>query len=421
MRLIVGLLFAGASANVAAAEKVRIVFATPVTQADVWERGEKAVLTRFMAENPDIEVVARNIPFESYDTQVLLSVRGGRPPDVARVNHSTLRTWAGAGYLQALDAFVAESKVVDPGDYWPGFWSICRLRGRLYALPLGTDCRVMVCNRKLLAEAGVAAPPRTWAELVHAAARIHRPDRKVYGVALPGHIEWAVAYDAIGNFLVGNGGLILDAEGTRSVLAENPAAVEAFRFACELTTRYRVTPPGAASLPADVIDALFVQDRLGIVFAGPWLRPNFRRLRPGFEWGSHYDLALMPAGPASGRSGSSQGGWLVAAFAGSKHPKEALKLLEFFSRPESLATVAAVECLPPRRASMAFEPFRDDAFYKVFFEQLEYARPPLACVPQLPNVARAIRRAYQRVISGGASVDETIRWLDDKLTNDLLR
>jgi ABC-type glycerol-3-phosphate transport system substrate-binding protein len=279
----------------------------------------------------------------------------------------------------------------------------------------------MLCNKKLFAEAGITAPPRTWAELVATAKRISRPEKKIYGTALPGHVEWAVAYDALGNFLVANDGYILDREGAKATIGADRHAQEAFRFVCELTTVHHVTPPGAAALPADVIDSLFANDRLGIMFSGPWLRPNFLRLRPEFDWPTHYELALMPAGVSSGHSGSAQGGWLLGAFSGSKHPKEALKLLEFFSQPESLATVSAVESLPPRRSAMAFPPFKGDPFYEIFFRQLESARPPLACVPQLPNVARAIQRAYQRVVSGGASVDETVKWLDDKLTNHLLQ
>jgi len=403
-----------------AGPRVRIVYATPVTQAQIWTAGEAAVINRFMADNPDIEVVARQIPFESYDTQILLSIRGGTGPDVARVNTPTLRMWAGAGYLLPLDDFIASSAVIEPDDYWEGLWSFCRIDGKQWAVPLGTDCRVLFYNLDVFRAAGIESPPATWAELVEAGRRIQDRQRKVYGIAMPASNEWNAAYDVVGNFVVANNGHMLDEAGTRGITGANPAAAEAFRFVCDLVTRHDICPPGMANLTGEVIDSLFVQNRLGMLLAGPYERGNLERLDPEFRWNERYATALIPAGPAGGQSGSAQGGWLLGAFAGGKHQPEALRLLEYFQRPESLATVAAVENLPPRRAAISMGPF-SDPFYQVFFDQLPTARPPFPSVPQAPNVARAVQRAYQRVVAGGSTADAAIAWLDDKLTNHFLR
>lgn len=397
---------------------VEIIYATPMTQPQMFAAGEKKVVDRFMAEYPHIRVKVRQIPFESYDTQVLLSVKGGHPPDVGRVNHSTLRMWAGAGYLRPLDDFVKRTPIIVADDYWPGFWNICTMGDRLFALPLGTDCRILAYNVKLFKQAGLE-PPETWAELLHAAQTINRPSDKVYGIAFPASNEWSASYDAVGNFLIANDGQVINDTGTQAVIADDPRAREAFRFICELAVKHKVTPPGIANMSGDVIDALFVDDRLGMMVTGPWVMGNMERMRPEFKWPTHYGMVVIPAAPGTGHSGSSQGGWLIGAFTGSKHPDEALQLLEFMSRPESLATMSAVENLPPRKAAVGLDPFRDP-FYKVFFEQLPYARPPLPVVPQLPNIARAIQRAYQQVVAGGSDVDEAIEWLDDKISNHLL-
>jgi len=398
---------------------VRLVYATSITQAHIFEAGEGFVLKQFMRENPEIEVVARQIPFSEYDTQILLSVRGGSAPDAGRVNHSTIRSWAGAGYLMALDDLVARSGAITPSDYYQGFWQVCLVGGRQYALPLTTDCRVLFCNRELFERAGCRIP-RTWAELAEAAARIHRPAERIYGIAMPSDTEWGAAYDVVGNFLVANGGQLLSPDGRQATAWSDPAAREAFTFACDLVTRHRVCPPGMAGLNGTVVEALFVQNRLGMMMSGPWARANFEALRPGFAWGRDYTVATIPAGPSGSGSGSAQGGWLVAGFSATRHPQAVARLLEYLSRPESLARIAAVECLPPRRAAAAREPF-EDSFYAVFLEQLATARPPLALVPQLPNVARMIQRAYQRVVAGSAGADEALIWLERRLNENILR
>lgn len=400
--------------------RTRLLYATPATQDAVYHRGEGAALTAFMQANPDIEVVAQRIPFDAYDTQVMLAAKGGSPPDVARVNHSTVRMWAGAGYLRCLDPLIAASRVIDPKDYWPGIWEVCRVEGRQYALPLGTDCRVLYYNLTLFRKAGISRPPRTWSELIDAARRIQDPARRVYGIAFPSDNEWSTAYDALGNWLVANGARTIDDRTMRGVMSEDPRAKEAFTFVCDLVTRHRVTPPGMANLNGETIEALFANDRLGMFTSGPYSRENARLMRPELEWRVHYDTALIPAGPSSGQSGSAQGGWLIGAFAAGKYPEASSRLVEFLSRPEVLAMIAAPENLPPRRSCTRQPPFTDP-FYATFFEQLPTARVPYPVLPQLPNIARMFQRAYQRAISGEQEVGETLRWLDDRLTKNILR
>jgi multiple sugar transport system substrate-binding protein len=400
------------------AEEIQLVYASPATQPKIWSRGEKTVLERFMKEYPSIKVVPRRIPYESYDTQIFLSAKGGHPPDVARVNHSTIRKWAGAGYLMALDTFVAKSKIVDADDYYKGIWEACKVDGKLYSLPLGADCRAMLYNLKLFKQHNLS-PPTTWDEFVATAKKIQNRKKKIYGWACPTSTEWNATYDAVGDFLVANGGHILNREGTKSVLKEDEAAQEAFRFACELATYHKICPPGIANLTQEVIDALMVRNRLAMMFIGPWARLNLKRVNPDFEFQKDYRFALLPKAPATGQTGSSQGGWLVGVFKETEHPQAVLKLLEFISRPESLATIAAQENLPPRRAARNLGPFRDP-YFAIFFKQLPYARPPVTVVPQLNNVARAIQRAYQRVVAGGYSVEETIDWLHNEIDNHLL-
>jgi multiple sugar transport system substrate-binding protein len=396
-----------------------VVYATPVTQPELWDAGEGPVIAKFEAEHPEIRVQPRRIPFENYDTQIELSVRGGNPPDVARINHVTLPMWAGAGYLLPLDEFIAASDVIDPKDYWRGFYEIGRIGGKTYAVPLGTDCRVLFYNKTLFDRAGLT-PPRTWPELVDAARRLTDRQRKVYGIAFPANDEWSAAYDTLGDFLVANDGYLLNAAGTHALVTSNPRVMEAFRFVTGLSTEQRVCPPGAATISGDVINALFVKDRLGMMMTGPWARAAYEQLRPDMKWGVHYDTALIPASPRTGHSGSSQGGWLIGVFAKSPRQRAALALMEFLSRPESLATIAAAENLPVREAAARLGPFRDP-FYHVFFEQLKHARPPFRLGPHLPNLARLYLRAYQRVVAGGASADEAARWLEDRLNNHLLR
>ena len=54
--------------------------------------------------------------------------------------------------------------MVDAGDYFPGIWQTNVIDQTAYGVPWYVDTRLLFYRRDLLAEAGYAAPPTTWAE-----------------------------------------------------------------------------------------------------------------------------------------------------------------------------------------------------------------------------------------------------------------
>jgi ABC-type sugar transport system permease subunit/ABC-type glycerol-3-phosphate transport system substrate-binding protein len=125
----------------------------------------------------------------SYDmtgdpTRFLISIAGGEPPDVVKFDRFAVAEWSSRNAFYPLDEFVARSDTGNTStrilkeDYYPNTWAEPIYMGKLYAIPMDVDSRVLIYNKDLLKRAGFAdaageaRPPRTWDELRHYANKL---------------------------------------------------------------------------------------------------------------------------------------------------------------------------------------------------------------------------------------------------------
>jgi maltose-binding protein MalE len=106
-----------------------------------------------------IQHVGNNIKAEE---QLTVLLAGGTPPDLCDVPMSE-NDLATHGLSQPIDDLVARDKY-DLSQYNKGFMELAHANGKLYAIPYSTGGNgyVMVYNRNMLAQAGVAEPPASW-------------------------------------------------------------------------------------------------------------------------------------------------------------------------------------------------------------------------------------------------------------------
>ena len=102
--------------------------------------------------------------YGEFDTHVTTTNAAGSQLDVLYGSDHWLAKWAAAGWVLPLE------------DYWPGVtdyisdidqYSVDAMTydGKLYGLPYYTDAMYFFYNTKMLEDAGIAAPPETWAEV----------------------------------------------------------------------------------------------------------------------------------------------------------------------------------------------------------------------------------------------------------------
>ena len=103
-------------------------------------------------------------------TRFLVSVAGGRPPDLIRFDRYAVSEWAARGAFAKLDGFVAKGiksgdpTAIRPENFYKSCWEevvyenpVTRDRG-IYAIPADVDDRALFYNKDLLKRGGFVRP-----------------------------------------------------------------------------------------------------------------------------------------------------------------------------------------------------------------------------------------------------------------------
>ncbi|MBG0823476.1 extracellular solute-binding protein [Planomonospora sp. ID91781] len=178
----------------------------------------------FGRAHPEYRIDIRAVPFPEMAREVARAAGRGTPPDVAGY-------YASAGRL-ALDTLGADGRPlftpvgravggrteilgepVVTGDLVPAVRAHHSLGGELLSMPVSATTFLLYANRTLLAEAGVTAIPRTWAEVEDACAAVARLRG---GPAA----AWANHGWLFQQALAAQGGLLADNDNGRSGRAE---------------------------------------------------------------------------------------------------------------------------------------------------------------------------------------------------------
>lgn len=108
----------------------------------------------FERDNPGIDVVWVDVPFDAVQRKFIAAAAAGRSPDVVNLSDQFFARFTALGGLSDLSSQL-------PGDpksvYLPGALRLCELDGRLYGLPWYLATPIMFCNTGLLADGGFSA------------------------------------------------------------------------------------------------------------------------------------------------------------------------------------------------------------------------------------------------------------------------
>lgn len=104
--------------------------------------------------------------------------------DVVAINMPWLGGFVESGGIAPLDEEI-EAAALNPLDFHPSVWATGRWGSRQYGIPIYCTIEIL-CARRDLFETAQLDYPKTFAETVAAARRLHRPKDGVYGIAWNG-------------------------------------------------------------------------------------------------------------------------------------------------------------------------------------------------------------------------------------------
>lgn len=122
----------------------------------------KAQVAAFEKANPGITVKVQTAAYADYFTKLKTQVAGGNAPDVFELNYESFVTYAKSGTLLNLNAQAKADKGFKKSVYYGKAYDVFALGGKQYGLPESYSTTILMFNKDLFAQAGVALPKQTW-------------------------------------------------------------------------------------------------------------------------------------------------------------------------------------------------------------------------------------------------------------------
>jgi alpha-1,4-digalacturonate transport system substrate-binding protein len=388
----------------------------PVELRFVWyedgNEGEviRDLLDRFEAENPDIRVILDTLPYADLHTSLQTQVESGTPPDLARVND--VARFHGQ-YLELND-------LVPDAEYWTTNFAdpvLDSLRedtesDAVYGFPLQFTVTIPFVNKTLFDQAGVEllGPEATWQDWVEAAKQVAEATETPYTVAIDrtGHRFWGFSLVQGATFINPDGGFTVDTPGFRA------AAEELISWNQDGITPLDVWAGSGGAYVAAT--EYFINGQVPLYYAGTWQIGNFTN-----AIGDTFDWQVIPNPSGEAPSTGVPGGSLIVGFAGSEHPAEVARVLDYLVQADVLREFAERTLFVPGHLGLVAEgiewPANAEAL-NVALSEIPKITPEAYGLQYSPfsfPLNTAIRDRLSQVIVGEITLDEAIELIQSDI------
>lgn len=407
---LLSVLVAGPAA--AAQTPVTLTFAAHYTDSEMVPL--TACFRRYETEHPGVKIEYRQTPIADFMQNVMTSQVAGAHPDI----YNVYSIWG----KRLVDNAILAEPPQDIADFIGENFEASTVQSaviddRLWGIPAEVALYMLIYNKKLFAEAGIAEPPKDWASLLDAAAKITKRDSlgrvEVAGYAFGPSV--ANAAHPFRTLLFSKGSSILtdDLEGTH--LTE-PAAVEV------LEGQARLFRDGLTSASHQIRD--FPAGRIGMITGANWMKQLMRE-GLGDKMDETVGVAPIPGGPDWK---TYQYSFYQGVDAKSTHQPEAWALLRWLHSPQGEGKrscvgdmLVSLGSLSANKADLAASQAEfGDAFTAPFVEALRSGRalsdPNIA---QTAEVDRVLRTQIEEAWLGRMTPADALAKADQEIT-DLL-
>ncbi|ALN74301.1 sugar ABC transporter substrate-binding protein [Aureimonas sp. AU20] len=354
----------------------------------------------FETANPGTDIQIEVVPWDSLQQKLTTDISAGTNADLSIIGTRWLLDFVSQGIAEPLDGYMDQAF---KDRFISTFLTPSVMDDKTYGLPIAASARAMYYNKDLFQKAGVANPPKTWAELEDAAKKISALGDGVYGFGLQGkEIETDVYY----YYAMWSHGAEIVEDGKSGL--SSAGAAEAAKLYKRLIDE-KATQPGVTSYSREDTQNLFKQGKLGMVITAPFLSNQIRDEAPKLQYG----VTGIPAGP-KGDKGTYGVTDSIIMFQNSKNKDEAFKFLDFlFQTPQRVAFTVNEGFLPVEKEEAQDKHFTDSADLKVFTSLLPDARfAPV--IPGWEEIADLTSNALQSIYLGKEEVEPALKAAAEK-------
>ena len=261
----------------ALAEPVTLTYAH-FSGAGAQEETLKKMIAVFEEKNPDIKIDLQITGFDDYFTKLATTVGGGNAPDVFEMNMENYLAYMLRGACADLTG------LVNADSYSAGTLEAVSSDGKLYAVPMSFSTSVLIYNKALFDQAGIAYPTAdwTWADAQKAAEAIKALGEDIWGYYQP------ITYNEFYKSVKSNGGSLLNADYT-AFTANSPENVAVLDAMLKRVRGENHVQPTAEEMAGRGDWDLFTEGKLGMIITGIWAFPTYTE-KCAFDW----DIVVEP-------------------------------------------------------------------------------------------------------------------------------
>ena len=350
-----------------------------------------------------VNVKFQPVPHDSMQQQFLSDATSGAGAyDIFTVDQTWMPQFAAKGYLANLDGTLPAS---DRSDFLPHTLDTATYDGKLYSVPFMVHNLVLYYRTDLFKEAGIAAPPTTWAEFEADAKKLTNSATGVYGTIIPGAQDVEIA-TRLESYIQQSGGDIVDSSGNPTL--DSDAAKKALKMMTTIQNDDKASPSGLHDLTD--IQGQFLAGKAAMAFVWPYLY-GMSQDPSQSKVAGNVGVALDPGNPNQAATTFS---WGFGVNSSSKHIAAAEKWVQWSTSPDVLKQLSLTQSVPVPRASVSDALAKDNSLnagqkqaFSVFDQSVSKSTT-MPMTPAYPQYQNAMSIAVSSVMSGTQSIDAAL-------------
>ncbi|NUR71454.1 MAG: ABC transporter substrate-binding protein [Hamadaea sp.] len=398
----------------------------PSGEVELWhfftEREAKAIdgiIADFQAKYPKVKVTVKG---GQDDSKVVQAIGAGTGPDVA-ISYSTdiVGKFCATGGWVDLNPYVQRDGV-DLKVMPEVVRSYTEFRGKRCAMPFLADAYGFYYNKKMLADAGIANPPKTLDELTEAAKKltVRKPDGTIERAGfLPLFGFYENSPSHLGPMV---GAQWLKPDGT-SAIGSDPQWQALLKWQKDLVDWYGYDKleKFRASLGDEwSADNAFQKGQIAMAVDGEWRQAFLKDQAPNVEYG----VSPLPTADASRYGSGYISGNVIGVSRTAKNPEAAWALVKYLTLDQSAQVKLSngIRNVPTLTSALTASDLQVDDNFKVFLSIFAHPQssttPPSAVGPAYQETFGTFVDAYQ----SGQKKDLTAGLSEvDKQINDVIK
>ncbi len=302
-----------------------------------------------------------------------LACTGGEAPDVADVFFTASLIKIGGDTYGPMEIDDVAREMGEDSWFQAGKDEAYQ-NGHWYGIPWRFDTRVLLYNKDYFAEAGVAAPPATWDEMIETGKKLTQTDAK--GNITRAGLAWfnmMARFDQTWFALLGGAGGSLMDEGYTKPAFNTQAGVDSLALMRDVNVKHKIAVPNMIDPSYDPVSE-FMAGKVAMVFGvTAETKNNIENQAPQLK--GKFASAVMPSKTGEGPSSIAFSAPIVV-FKTTKNADASKQWVKYFCNTENqLKASKTLSLLNSSKAVMSDSYFSQDEWLNSFVKQSERAVP----------------------------------------------